>query len=108
MRYPEGLDLRVRMRKQLAETMGRVFFSDLRAHVARGIVVVVDGSLDLLDVAEALATNDTALVDTWIGKNLLTKPSLEQLDRWSRIPDARWDSLVVAPFVLIWEHPPPN
>ena len=96
------------MRKQLAETMGRVFFSDLRAHVARGIVVVVDPSIALLDVAEALATNDTSLVDGWIGKNLLTKPTLEQLDRWSRITDARWDSLVVAPFVLIWEHPPPT
>lgn len=96
------------MRKQLAETMGRVFFSDLRAHVARGIVVLVHGSLDLLDVAEALAVNDTVRVDAWIGKNLLTKPTLEQLDRWSRIPDARWDSLVVSPFVLVWEHPAPN
>jgi hypothetical protein len=105
MRYDEA---EPPMRKQLAGTMGRVFFSDLRAHVARGVVVVVDGSIDLLDVAEALATNDTVRVDAWIGRNLLTKPTLEQLDRWSRIADARWDSLVVAPFVLIWEHPPPN
>ena len=96
------------MRNQLAETMGRVFFSDLRAHVSRGAVVIVHPSVDLLAVAHALATNDTARVDGWISQNLLTKPTLEELDRWSRITDARWDSIVVAPFVLVWEHPAPN
>ncbi len=89
------------MRESLAAALGNVFFSDLRAHLARGAVVILAPELDILDVAEAVVRDDKARVSGWIEKGLLRKPSLLELETWSKITDDRWESLVVAPFVLV-------
>jgi hypothetical protein len=96
------------MRDSLAASVGPVHFSDLRAHLARGAVIIVDRSLDILDVGVAIAKDDKDVVAAWIDKGLLTKPSLEELARWEKIEDARWESLVVAPYVLVKEGPAPR
>lgn len=95
------------MRETLAAALGNVFFSDLRAHLARGVVVIVGPDLDILDVGEALAADDKAKVAAWIEKEQLRKPSLIELEAWSKIQDDRWESLVVAPFVLVRLRPAP-
>ena len=92
------------MREQLAASMGPIEFTDIRAHLARDAVIVVDPSLDLLDVGEALARDDKIRVAEWIEKGLLGKPSLETIDTWSKTSGAAWTALVVQPFVLICEH----
>lgn len=91
------------MRDALAASMGPVQFSDLRAHIARGAVIVVDPSLDLLEVGEAIARDDKALVEAWLEKGLLGKPSLETIEAWSHVEGPAWTSLVVQPFVLLRE-----
>jgi hypothetical protein len=94
------------MRDQLAASMGPIEFSDLRAHLARGAVIEVALSLDLLEVGEALARDDEARVSAWIAKGLITKPSLETIERWSRLPPSSWIAVVVQPFVLVRVMPP--
>ena len=91
------------MRETLAASMGPIEFSDLRAHLTRGAVIVVDPSLDLLEVGEAVARDDKARVAAWIEAGLIGKPSLETLERWSKIEGPAWVSLVVQPFVLLRE-----
>lgn len=91
------------LREELEQSMGPVQFSDLRAHLARGAVIVVDASLDLLTVGEALAKDDKERVARWIADGLVGKPSLEVLDRWSKMEGPAWTSLVVQPFVLVRE-----
>lgn len=91
------------MRETLTASMGPIEFSDLRAHLGRGAVVVVDRSLDLLDVGEAVARDDKARVAAWIEAGLLAKPTLETLERWSKTVGPAWVSLIVQPFVLIHE-----
>ncbi len=78
-------------------------FADLRAHLARDAVIVVDASLDLLDVGEALALDDEPRVAAWIAAGLIGKPSLQALERWARTEGPAWTSLVVQPFVLVRE-----
>lgn len=95
------------MREQLSAAVGAVFFDDLRAHITRGAVIIVAPSLDLVGVGVAVATDDKASVARWIEQGLLRKPELSDIERWSRIRDDRWDSLVVAPFVLVKERVPP-
>lgn len=92
------------MRETLAASMGPIEFSDLRAHLARGAVIVVAGSLDLLDVGEAVARDDKARVGGWIASGLLGKPSLEKIDAWSKREGPAWTALVVQPFVLIQDQ----
>jgi len=96
------------MRQELAAAVGAVFFDDLRAHITRGAVIIVAESLDIVDVGVAVAQDDKTLVNRWIEDKLLRKPELVEIERWSRIKDDRWDSLVVAPFVLVEERVAPE
>ncbi len=89
------------MRETLAASLGNVFFSDIRAHLARDAVVVVAAELDILDVGEAIAKDDKTSVAAWIESGRLRKPTLEELGAWASIKDDRWESLVVAPYVLV-------
>lgn len=91
------------MRERLLATVGPVYFSDLRAHLTRDAVIVVDVSVELVDAGVAIANDDKALIEEWIRSGVIRKPSLEDVDRWSMIADARWESLIVAPFVLVRE-----
>lgn len=91
------------MRDELEASLGPSHFSDLRAHVARDAVIVVDPSLDLLDVGEAIARDEAARVGAWVEQGLVKKPDLALLDRWSRLEGAAFTSLVVQPFVLVRE-----
>lgn len=91
------------MREQLAASMGPTEFGDLRAHLARDAVIVVDPSLDLLDAGEAIARDDRAKVASWIETGLLKKPSLEQIAAWEKLEGPAWTTLVVQPFVLLRE-----
>ncbi len=99
-----------RMRAEIAETKGDVFWTDLTAHVARDAVIIVDVQLDLVDVGVALATNDTTAVDAWIQSGKLQKPSKDDLSRWSIMTNLTFASVVVQPFVLIHRpmYPPPS
>ncbi len=89
------------MREELAASMGPIQFSDLRAHLVRGAVIEVAPSLDLLDVGEAVAKDDKARVSAWLDQGLLGKPTLETIERWSKLEGSAWTSLIVQPFVLV-------
>lgn len=93
------------MREQLLASMGPIELSDLRAHLARDGVIVVDASLDLLVVAEAIARDDKGQVGAWISKGLVGKPSLETIERWSNAPAPILIAVVVQPYVLVREEP---
>jgi hypothetical protein len=93
------------MRETLAASMGPIEFSDLRAHLVRGAVIVIDAALDLLEVGEAVAKDDKVRVAGWIEKGLVGKPSLETIEKWSKAVGSAWTALVVQPFVLVQEAP---
>jgi hypothetical protein len=89
------------MREALIAAMGPIEFSDLRPHLVRDVIIVVDRSLDLLDVGEAVARDDKERVAAWVEDGLLAKPSLEQVERWAKTEGPAWTALVVQPFVLV-------
>lgn len=91
------------MRETLAASIGPIEFADIRAHLTRDAVIVVDASLDLLEVGEAVARDDKARVGSWIEQGLIGKPSLEKIEAWSKTEGAAWTALVVQPFVLLRE-----
>ncbi|MDI1449121.1 DUF2288 domain-containing protein [Polyangium sp. 6x1] len=93
------------MRERIAETLGDVHWADLRAHLARDAVIIVDDALDLLDVGVALAKNDVPAVDAWIREGKLKKPTAEELTVWSLDTSARFPAAIVQPFVLIRRPP---
>lgn len=88
-------------REKLSTQVGDVFWSDLRAHAARDAIIVVGEGLDLTAVGEALAHDDAARVTAWIEAGRVRKPSAEELSLWPLETGAVFESLVIAPFVLV-------
>jgi hypothetical protein len=89
------------MREKLVAFHGDVYWSDLSAHAARDALIVVAEDLDMLDAGVAVASDDTARVTAWIGSRRLRKPTADELARWPADPLAIFESLVVAPYVLL-------
>lgn len=92
---------RAALREKLEQSVGPVFFSDLRAHLSRDALFVVAPSVALVDCAVAVALDDVATVGRWIESGELRKPSRGERDAWPAETERRWNALVVQPFVLV-------
>lgn len=79
------------------------FWRDLAPHAERGAILLVDAELDLLDVAQKTAKDDTAAIGAWLNQKKLAKPVIEQLEAWNRTPDRPFRFVIVAPYVFIQE-----
>lgn len=87
----------------LKRTLDEAEWSWLKPHAERDAVILVAAGLDLLEVARAVAGNDSSKVQRWMEKGQLSKPTLDQMSVWDRAPERRFLSVVVQPFVLIQE-----
>ena len=92
------------LRQELANMVGPAQWNWLKPHIARDAVVFVDPQLDIVDVGVALTNDNVQSVQRWIGEQLITKPSKEQLETWGVSgPTNRLQSLIVQPYVLVQE-----
>ncbi|MGZ3688700.1 MAG: DUF2288 domain-containing protein [Bdellovibrionota bacterium] len=93
------------LRQELSETLGEVEWSLVKPHLERGAVITVSLKLNLVEVAERVAADDTTQVSEWVQNGLLGKPSLSEIETWDKSPTRKVRSLVVQPYVLIQEIP---
>lgn len=91
-------DLRTRLNGETA----KIRWPELERHFARGVVVAVAPELDLIDVAVAMANDDTATIAPWLASGRVARPSVEQAQQWVASQPLFW-AVVVAPWVLIQE-----
>lgn len=91
------------IREKLKENLDEAEWDWLIPHAQRDTVIVVATKLDLLDVGEAIAADNTTFVQNWIAEQLLTKPSPEQLGNWNGDRSKRFNALIVDPYVLVQE-----
>lgn len=89
-------DLREKLRGEIAA----VEPAALLPHHRRGGLVVLAAHIDLLDVAEAIATDDAETVAALLESGELAKPALGQLADWCAEPALRLQVVIVQPFVL--------
>ncbi|CCQ64593.1 hypothetical protein CWATWH0402_3933 [Crocosphaera watsonii WH 0402] len=71
------------LRKKLEEDMADVNWNDIKPHAQRDAVIVVNETLNLLDVGVAIAQDDKKAVEHWITEQLISKPSNQQLSDWN-------------------------
>ncbi len=88
------------IREKLADEAGPVQWSDLKAHADRSAMLIVDASLNLVEVAVAVANDDTTKVQQWLRDASLQRPSDQQIERWSHTPQKPFVAVIVQPFVL--------
>ncbi len=89
-------------RKELEEERGHLSWPELERHFARGVVVVVDPSLDLLEVAEAMARDDREIFSGWMSEGLVQQAQDSHALRWQGATQTL-EAIVVAPWVLVSE-----
>lgn len=89
------------IKNQLQQELADVEWHDLIPHAQRDVLIVVNPSLDILDVGMAIASDQVTLVQDWIGQNLIHKPTPDQLSNWNTTLQKQFSTLIVQPFVLI-------
>src|SRR5271163_3968129 len=86
----------------LAET-AQIGWPELERFFARGILLHVARDLDLVSVAEAIASDDTTQVTQWLSSGLVERIQAETAaDFAARDPDL-W-AVVVSPWVCVQER----
>ncbi|MEO1592246.1 MAG: DUF2288 domain-containing protein [Cyanobacteria bacterium J06632_22] len=91
------------LKQELTNMIGPAQWFWLKPHVARDAIVIVNPQLELAEVGVAIATDNTQRVQRWIGEQLITKPTVEQLQEWERDQAQQLTSLIVQPYVLVQE-----
>lgn len=87
--------------KILSET-ARISWAELQRFFAQGKVIKVSDTLDLIDVAYALAQNDQAKIIDYMTDNHIEYVNDNDAKRWLESNTALWTS-VVKPWVLVQE-----
>ena len=89
------------LRAHLARQVLRVDWRPLRPHAERGALILVDSSLDLVDVALAVAQDDAPRVRKWMEARQLQNPTVEQVEAWADEREEKFTALIVQPYVLV-------
>lgn len=95
------------IRTHLIQESGLISWSELVRHFARGVVLKIDVSLDLIDAAVCLSTDDKHTLQQWLDDNSVSRASDDDARDWTeREPD--FLCIVAAPWVLVQERPAPS
>ena len=86
---------------QFKKDLADVTWRDLRIHLQRGSIIIVNDRLDLVAVAVAVAEDQKAPVEDWVAAGDLIKPSVEQIEAWETQLDKPFRMLIVQPFILV-------
>ena len=78
----------------------KIAWRELGRFFAGGKVLLVDKSLNLVEVASAVSSDNTQAVSQWVGANQLAAVSDEQALDWQQKDEHLW-AVVTAPWVLV-------
>jgi hypothetical protein len=78
----------------------KIAWRELARFFAGGKVLLVDNSLNLVEVAAAVSSDNTQAVSQWVAVNQLAAVSDEQALDWQQKDEHLW-AVVTAPWVLV-------
>ncbi|MBI3773103.1 MAG: DUF2288 domain-containing protein [Gammaproteobacteria bacterium] len=82
---------------------GRLSWPELQRHFARGVVIVVTGNLDLVEVARCFIQDNKASVEQWLNTGGIAHATDTDAQRWHETQAEFW-AVVIAPWVLVQER----
>lgn len=86
--------------RMLNTETGKISWHELQPHFARGVIIQVDNSLDLLNVATEFVKDNKNQVSDWLESGKIDRVSDTQAKIWAEENPTLW-SVVAAPWVLI-------
>ncbi len=87
---------------KLNSETGKINWSELQRHFARGTVVVVDPDLDLIRIAEQVSLDRDETIKSLLAEEKITRATDEHAIRWNEQNQNFW-AVVVAPWVIVQE-----
>lgn len=79
-------------------------WSDLQPHAERAALFIVQGDLDLTEVAHKIIGDDVTAVGAWISTGAIQRPNPTQIKTWDESPGRTFRFAIVQPYVLIQEQ----
>lgn len=95
---PAPEDLSSRLNQETAT----IEWHELTKHFARGVVINVDAGMDLVDVAQEMATDNVQQLETWLKEGTVRRASDDDARDWTSREPLFW-CVVAAPWVLVQE-----
>jgi hypothetical protein len=86
--------------QHLAGEAGQITWQELQPHFARGVLVVVSDSLDLIEVATCIAQDDHDAVAGWSSQGQVVRATDDHARCWA-LSNPLLCAVVVAPWVLV-------
>ena len=80
-----------------------IAWSELQRYFAQGVVLQVDKTLDLIDVAYQMSIDNKGAITSWIEQEILAAVSDEQAQQWFAENRQLW-AVVVRPWVLVQDR----
>lgn len=90
------------LRAKLNAETGQLSWGELQRYFARGVLIKLDGELDLVEVALAMAGDDQTAVQGWLASGKLAHASSADAQHWHARQSRFW-AVVAAPWVLVQE-----
>lgn len=88
------------LRQTLNLETGKISWQELQRHFAHGVVIVVGGQLDLIEVAVKLSEDDKQQLEAWLKDVQIWRARDDDARQWHDAKTEFW-SVVVAPWVLV-------
>jgi hypothetical protein len=88
------------IKQKLNQDTARILWSSLNQYDQIDSIVLVDPTLDLIEVACEFANDNSSQVKAWLEKSLVTKVSQEKAKLWETQDPELW-ALVVSPWILV-------
>ena len=98
----EAAESRRELLARLNSETGKLPWSELERHFARGVVVKVKPGLDLVEVAAAIVDDKLQLVEAWMKAGDIAHARMNDAKVWHEQNPLFW-SIVTAPWVLVQE-----
>jgi len=88
--------------QQLQQEMAEISFQELQKFFAKGVLIVVDRSLDLLAVAVDIHHDNAPQIQQWLDMGLVNRAHDEHAKQWVEQRTV-FKAVTVAPWVLVQE-----
>lgn len=82
---------------------GKVRWNELERHFAKGSVVTIDSSLDLVEIAAKFAADEVTLIKELTERGMITRTTMLEAQDWVTRDPELW-AVVAAPWVLVQER----
>jgi hypothetical protein len=91
------------LRSEYLSQTARIRWHELQTWYARGSVIKVEGSLNLVEVAVQLGLDNTARFEQWIADGSVAPVADDQARAWYETNQELW-AVVAAPWVLVQQR----